>query len=318
VIETEVTVKVPSATAPNASVATTVVPEVPEGTANVQANAPDESVVSAPEEQDVTDTESKTSEASVDETVKPEPLTVTCDPVGPWLGTTVIAGMVTVNVAEAVAPVASVATTLVPEVPAGTAKEHESTPVPFGVRLPEEHAEIVTLSKTSEVRGTNGEKPVPLTVTGAPCGPWPGVTVIAGTVTVNETVFDGVDVLRSFPVTGYAPADSLGTRNVQENPPLASVVIFVAVELQSVPPVAVSPMLANVTLAVALTLNPEPLTVYVAPTGPCAGATEIAGPPPKGERWVRGPGAGVEVGSEPTPARTTAARTRLTGTAQEE
>ena len=44
---------------------------------------------------------------------------------------------------------------------------------------------IVTESNTSDDNAVDTEKPVPVTVTVAPIGPCPGVTVIAGVVTVN-------------------------------------------------------------------------------------------------------------------------------------
>ena len=92
----------------------------------------------------------------------------------------------TVNDPLAVAPPTSVAITLVPEVPIGTVNVHENVPDPSVVSPPAEQLEIAMLSKTSEASGADTENPVPATVTVAPTGPCPGVTVIAGRVTVKE------------------------------------------------------------------------------------------------------------------------------------
>jgi len=64
---------------------------------------------------------------------------------------------------------------------------------------------------------------------------------------------------------------------VQTKPPVASVVIVVPAWLQSDPPVGVWSTELNETVAPDDTLNPDPVTVYVAPMGPCAGFTEIVG-----------------------------------------
>jgi hypothetical protein len=65
--------------------------------------------------------------------------------------------------------------------------------------------------------------------------------------------------------------------NVQTKPPVASVVIAVPTKLQSDPPVGVSGVPPKETVAPDNTLNPDPVTVYVAPIGPCPGVTVIAG-----------------------------------------
>jgi hypothetical protein len=95
-----------------------------------------------------------------------------------------------VNAPLAVWPPASVAVTVVPDVPMGTGNVQlnaplasaicEETPVQFT-------ASIVTWSKTRDASAVETEKPVPATVTVAPTGPWPGDTVIVGVVTVNVT-----------------------------------------------------------------------------------------------------------------------------------
>ncbi len=86
-------------------------------------------------------------------TVNPVPLTSTDVPVGPWAGVRVIEGIETVNVPVAVCPPASVATTEVPLVPAGTVNVQEKSPVLSAVRLPDVQLETVTLSNTSDESG---------------------------------------------------------------------------------------------------------------------------------------------------------------------
>jgi hypothetical protein len=97
-----VAVKVPLAVVPPMSVATTDVPEVPLGTANVQLNAPVAPVVSDPLVQEEMGTLSKTSDASALDTEKPVPDTFTVAPIGPRFGVTTMLGVVTLNVPDAV------------------------------------------------------------------------------------------------------------------------------------------------------------------------------------------------------------------------
>ena len=100
---------------------------------------------------------------------------------------TVIAGVVTVNDPVAVWPPTSVAVTVVPAVPPGTAKLHEKVPETSVPREPLAQLAMVTPSRTRPTV-LETENPVPATVTVAPCGPRPGLTVIAGVVTGNEPV----------------------------------------------------------------------------------------------------------------------------------
>jgi hypothetical protein len=190
VIAGVVTVNVPPAVWPPTSVAVTVVPDVPLGTANVQLNVPVAPVVREPLVQLTIVTESNTSVDNAVDTEKPVPATVTVAPIGPCAGVTVIAGVVTVNVPVPVLPPTSVAVTVVPEAPVGTANVQLNAPVAPAVREPlvQLAAAMVLVSKTNEVNAADTEKPVPATVTVAPIGPCPGVTVIAGVVTVNVPV----------------------------------------------------------------------------------------------------------------------------------
>jgi hypothetical protein len=74
--------------------------------------------------------------------------------------------------------------TVDPEAAAGTANVQLNAPVVPVVREPLVQVATVLPPNTNET-GWETEKPVPVTVTVAPMGPCPGVTVIAGVVTVN-------------------------------------------------------------------------------------------------------------------------------------
>ena len=105
---------------------------------------------------------------------------------------------------------------------------------------------------------------------------------IVGTVTRNTTVFESVTVVVSLPVTLYDPAASVGTAKGQENSPLEFVVTLdPTLEQFRLLLVGTSGTPAKVTLATASGVNPDPLTVNAAPTGPWAGMTVIVGPAPK-------------------------------------
>ena len=200
VITSGVTMNVPVTVWPPASVAVTVVPDDPLGTVNVQLNAPVPSIVKEPLVQLAIVIPSKTSDASVVDTEKPVPDTVTVAPTGPWVGLTVIVGVVTVNVLVAACPPTSVAVTVVPDVPLGTSNVHVNAPVPPVVNGPPVQLAIVTPSKTKTTVLVT-EKPVPDTVTVARTGPWTGPTVIVGVVTVNAYTVVGLPVAVSNPIT---------------------------------------------------------------------------------------------------------------------
>ena len=119
--------------------------------------------------------------------------------------------------------------------------------------------------------------PLPVTVYVAPTGPCVGKTVIAGTVTVNVRAVVEVLVATSVPTTLYGPADSLGTANVHANPPVEFVVIVVPLYVPAVHPVGVWRTPLNATVADDDTVNPLPVTVYVAPFGPWSGDSAIVG-----------------------------------------
>jgi hypothetical protein len=102
------------ALAPPESVAVTVAPAVvPKGTLTSHENAPELLVVNEPETHE-TAAPPNVSEARGASNENPEPSTVTGAPAGPWWTDRVIAGVVTVNVNEAVCPPTSVATTADP------------------------------------------------------------------------------------------------------------------------------------------------------------------------------------------------------------
>ncbi|MFZ0942923.1 MAG: hypothetical protein WAN54_03395 [Syntrophobacteraceae bacterium] len=271
-----VTANAPAAVWPLGSVAMTVVPNVPPGTLNTQSNAPVALVVREPLAQLTTLTPSKTSFSAL-VTEKPVPDTVTVTPTGPWVGPTLIVGVVTVNAPVAVWPLASRAVTVVPDVPLGIRNVHVNAPVPLVVKEPFVQLVIAFASKTKDSSAVDTEKPVPETVTVAPTGPWAGVTAMLGTVTVNIVALVGVLVATSSPTTGYEPGARLETVNVQTKPPNESVVIVGPTKSQSDPPVGVSNDESNVSVAPDCRLNPEPVTVYEVPTRPWAGLTEIVG-----------------------------------------
>ena len=91
--------------------------------------------------------------------------------------------------------------TVVPDTPLGTLNVQLNAPVAPVVREPLVQLVIVTESNTSDDNAVDTEKPVPATVTVAPIGPCPGVTVIAGVVTVNVCALVGVLVATSSPTT---------------------------------------------------------------------------------------------------------------------
>jgi len=93
-----------------------------------------------------------------------------------------------VNFPVAVAPPTSVAVTVVPLVPLGTANAQLNDPFPLAVNEPFVQALIFTPSKTRELSFVDTENPVPETVTVEPTGPFFGETVIAGVVTLNFPV----------------------------------------------------------------------------------------------------------------------------------
>lgn len=142
---------------------------MPLGTLKLQLKLPALPVVKDPVLQLEMVTPSKT-RATVPTTEKPVPETVTVDPTAPELALRVIFGVVTVNVAVAFAPPTSVAVTVVPEVPLGTANVQANTPALPVVSEPSLQLEIVTPSKTNPTL-LDTEKPAPATATVAPIGP---------------------------------------------------------------------------------------------------------------------------------------------------
>ena len=167
--------------------------------------------------------------------------------------------------------------TVVPDVPAGTLNVQLNEPVPSVVRLPLVQLAIVTESNTRDDNAVDTENPVPATVTVAPIGPCPGVTVIASVVTVKAVV-----AVRPEPASvawiGCDPELAVGTVNVQTNPPVA-VVVMVFLSPLSVPGeqlTNVSEPPANVTVTVPDAVNPVPVSVAELPTGPWPGATVTA------------------------------------------
>jgi hypothetical protein len=182
-----VTLKVAVATWPPTSVAVTVDVVVPLGTTKVQLNAPTVFVVSEPFVQWVIFTPSKFRDDSAVETENPVPETVTVAPCAPEEGEIVIFGVVTVNVPDAESwgdDPRSVAVTVVPEVPLGTGNVQLNVTAPRVVNEPELQR-VMGTPRNDSVTAFDTVNPVPPTVTVAPTGPWVGVTLIFGVVTVN-------------------------------------------------------------------------------------------------------------------------------------
>ncbi|MGA3021608.1 MAG: hypothetical protein ABSE66_02220, partial [Thermoplasmata archaeon] len=259
----EMTVNVPVAVWPPASVATTEVPEVPLGTANVQPNDPVALVVKEPFVQLAIGMLSNTNPTRLD-TEKPAPDTVSGAPGRPFTGVIPIHSVVTLNGTVAVRPPTSVATTVFPEVPLGTANVQPNDPVALVVKEPFVQLAIGMLSNTNPTV-LDTEKPVPDTVTGAPGGPFTGVTPVHSVVTLNGTV--AVRPPASVATT-EVPEVPLGTANVQPNDPVALVVKEPFVQL------AIG-MLSNTNPTRLDTEKPVPDTVSGAPGRPFTGVIPI-------------------------------------------
>lgn len=179
-------------------------------------------------------------------------------------------GLVVVKVPTAASPPVSVAVTVVPDVSLGTTNVQLNAPVLFVVREPLAQLTIGWESKTSDARRANTEKPVPTTVTVAPVVAWVGFTVMEGVVIVKVIVVVRMFVDASVAMTEYAPAGSLGTLNVQTNRPEESVVIAVRMNVPSVHTVGTWSAELNDTVAPEEGVNPEPVRVKFAPSGPWA------------------------------------------------
>lgn len=184
-----VTLNVTVAVCPPTSVAVTVTVDtgVALGTLNEQLNVPVELVVKEPLVQVEIFTPLKTRDDSAVDTEKPVPDTVTVAPGAPELGDTVIFGVVTVNVPLTLWPPTSVAFTVVPDVPDGTANAQLNAPFPPVVSEPGAQLVIVFPSNTNPTV-LSTENPVPATVTVAPTGPWLGLTVIFSVVTEKVAI----------------------------------------------------------------------------------------------------------------------------------
>ncbi len=258
-----VTVNTPVAELPPASVARTVVPDVPLITEKPQLKVPEALVARLPLVQLETETPSNVRVTELD-TENPLPLTLTGAPMGPRFGETVSDRAVTVNVPEAWVPPASVAVTVVPDVPLGTGNEQLNVPEASEVKEPLEQVANATAPK-ERATGVETENPVPATVTAAPTGPWPGVTVIRTVVTVNVPVDTWPPPSVAVTVVPDVP---LGTENPHEKAPAASEVVEPLVHAATVTP-------SNVSATGWETEKPVPETVTAAPTGPCPGPTVI-------------------------------------------
>jgi len=233
----------------------------------VQLNPPLALVVREPLVQLVIGTLSKMSDLSAVRTENPDPVTVTVEPGNPFLGETLIDGVVTLKLRVACPPPTSVAVTVVPDVPLGTVKVQLKEPVALVPRPPPRLQLTITMPSKTRPTVVETENPVPVTVTVAPTGPFVGATVIFGVVTLNVPVAD-------LPPTSVAvtvvPDVPLGTLNVQLNVPVALVASEPLVQAETTTPSNTSPTVVS-------TEKPVPETVTVAPVGPCFGATVIFG-----------------------------------------
>jgi hypothetical protein len=128
---------------------------------------------------------------------------------------------------------------------------------------------IVTSSSTSERIGVDNENPFPETFTIDPTGPWLGVTVIVGTVTVNVPVANRPPTSVAVTVVPEVP---LGTSNVHAKDPVLPVVSEPDTKF-----VIDTPSNTRELNGVD-TEKPVPETSTVAPTGPRPGAIVIASP----------------------------------------
>ena len=127
--------------------------------------------------------------------VNPVPLTVTVVPLGPWLGVSVIAGTVPVNVAVAVSPVVAPVAVTVFAVPLLLKKK---SPKVLAVKVQSENDPELTGQMaridvpTVIVTDVSPEaKPLPDAVTVVPAGPWSGVRVRLSISTGAEAVSAG-------------------------------------------------------------------------------------------------------------------------------
>jgi hypothetical protein len=163
----------------------------------------------------------------------------------------------------------STAVTTVPEVPLGTRKVHDQVPVPLVLKEPAVHSptRIETVSNVS-VAELETVNPAPETVTELCTGPCPGVTVIAGMVTMYVPPADPPDPVSTAVTT--VPEVPLGTRKVHDQVPVPLV-------LSDPGEQDVTETESNVSVTELETVNPVPETVTALPAGPCEGATAIDG-----------------------------------------
>jgi hypothetical protein len=157
------------------------------GAANVQTKSPVASVVmvdpeNVPSEHEVGVWRTELNRRlAVDDTLNPDPVTTYAAPIGPWVGVTVIAGVVIVNVAVPLSapPSDPVAVTVygVPDAVPEIVTVQLNVPVPDVVAP---HALIVAPPLIVVVIVTAWVNPVPATTTDAPLGPCVGVSVMGG------------------------------------------------------------------------------------------------------------------------------------------
>jgi hypothetical protein len=202
--------------------------------------------------------------------VNPLPEAVTDAPLGPWVGTSVTSGVVTVNVA--------VASSKLPSDPVAVSVYGVADAVPVTVTVQLNVPVLVTVAPQAPIAAPApivvvtvlaGVNPVPDTPTDTPLGPWVKVRVILGVVTVKGAVARSAPPSEPVAVTVYVAVAPL-TVNVH---PL-SVPVPLAVQALAEP--IVPPALIE-KVTVTLGVNPVPVAVTVTPVGPCVGTNVMAG-----------------------------------------
>ncbi len=138
--------------------------------------------------------------------IKPNPVTSTLLPLGPFDGSSVINDPVTVNMAEAELVPSEIVTLCEPSLDGGTVKVAVNTPLLSALI---DEGLVTGWPSNLVTTGCNGIKFIPVTVTVVPTAPLVGLNVIEELFTVNVAVAELPDA--SVAVTVSAPiAASLG------------------------------------------------------------------------------------------------------------
>ncbi len=202
--------------------------------------------------------------------VKPLPDTVTVAPLGPCVGTSATAGVVTVNVAVALskAPSDPVAVTVyAAAAPLTVNVQPLNVPVPVAVHTLA--APTVPPAEIVNAIVTPGVNPVPDAVTVTPLGPRVGVSVTAGVVIVNVAVALSEPPSDPVAVTVYGVAEAV--------PVIVTVQLNVPVAVTVAPHAVIAAPAPMVPVIVLPGVNPVPEMRTDTPLGPSVGVSVIAG-----------------------------------------